>query len=444
MAHDKLRENGKGPTDVFKDKALRTDAPALSGIGDLMGGSSALAVNAKIIELQKQGHPIINCTIGDLGGEGIATPRAIIAATASALAMGKTRYTPIQGIPELREAIAKQFAENEGVNYDPNTEILTSTGGRTPIFLAIWALCKQNESVIVPTPAFIAYEQLINLCRVGCHRVDTKQSGYKLTPEAFEKAILDAENAWRPAKMLIINTPGNPTGVVYSRQELKPLMEIALENGIVVMYDQMYKTFIFNGEKHFNVAAFNDAAKNWTVVIDGLSKSCAMTGLRLGYALGNKTIIAEMAKVQGMAIGHSPSVVQWGGLEAFNGATLGDEKSLFDEFKKRRDFVLSRLGKMREEFGVSHAHLDGGFYALVNFPLVGKTYRNGDGKEIGIKGAKDVASFLVSEAQVAVIPVTEFSYPDEDGAVRISYGAVDVKQLGEAFDRIETVLRKVA
>lgn len=382
--------------------------------------SPTLAISAKADELQAEGKPIINLSVGEPDFD---TPEFIKQAANKAMQEGHTRYTAVDGIKGLKQAIINKFARDNHLTYALN-QILVSCGAKHSIYNALSALIDEGDEVIIPAPFWVSYPDMVMLVdgTPVIIKTDVNQS-FKLTPAQLEAAITPK------TRMLILNSPSNPTGMVYTAQELKALGEVLLKHPqVVVLTDDIYEQNIWNHKPFANLLNTCPALSERCIVINGVSKSYAMTGWRIGYAAGPAHIIAAMKKAQSQSTSNPTSIAQY----AAKAALEGDQSCLTTmttAYKERHDFVLSELKKIPEFTCIPS---DGTFYT---FPCVDKVFN----EKTGIKDDLAFADYLLREAEIAVVPGSAFGSP---GYIRFCY-TTSMENLQEAMRRLHRAMDKL-
>jgi aspartate aminotransferase len=383
--------------------------------------SPTLALDAKTKELIAQGVDVISFGVGEPDFD---TPDNAKKSAIEAIEQGFTKYTPSSGIPELREAIAHKFKKDNGVEYSPS-QVLVSVGGKHSIYNAVTALCDEGDEVIIPSPYWVSYPEMVKLAGGTPVIVDTYlESGFKLTPQDLEKAISPK------TRLLILNTPSNPTGAVYSKEELETIAEICLRHDIAVISDEIYEKLIYEGS-HISFASLSPEVKDITVTINGVSKSYAMTGWRIGYAAGPHHVIKGMANLQSHSTSNPTSISQKAALAALT----GPQESLVEmraEFKSRRDFIVKRLNEMP---GFKCLTPPGAFYV---YPDVSSLL----GKQVAqrvVESDSELAEVLLDVGRIAVVPGSAFG---TKGNLRFSY-ATSMGRIEEGLNRLARVLETV-
>ena len=384
--------------------------------------SVTMAMSAKAKAMQAKGIDVISLSAGEPDFD---TPDNIKEAAIKAIREGFTKYTPGTGTPELKRAVCDKFEEDNGLKYDPS-QVTVNCGAKHSLFTTVLTLVGEGAEVIVPTPYWVTYAEQPKLAGGESVIVGTKEAhGLKITPDELRAAITPK------TKLLVLNSPSNPSGVVYTKEELEVLAEVALETGIYVLSDEIYEKIIYDGATHHSIAALGDEIKKRTVVVNGVSKTYAMTGWRIGYAAGPKEIIDGMAKIQSQETSNPASISQAAALEALTGPQdfIEDMLKAFDE---RRKYMVARLNALP---GVSCAMPGGAFYA---YPDVSVYYgRPFKGKKID--GSTALCDFLLEEMHVAAVPGEGFgTYPH----IRFSY-ATSMENIERALDRVEEGLKRL-
>lgn len=381
--------------------------------------SLTLEITDKAQKMKKEGIDIIGFGAGE---PDFNTPENIQNAGIEAIRSGKTRYTAASGIPELKAAICEKFKRDNNLDYD-NSNILVSSGAKHSIFNAFYAILNAGDEVIVPVPYWVSYPEFIKVVGGVPVLVETEEcNGFKYTKESLESAIT------KNTKAIILNSPSNPTGTVYTRDELEMIAEIAVKNDIFVLSDEIYEKLVYDGEEHISIASLNEEIKKRTIVINGMSKAYAMTGWRIGYAAADTSIIKVMSNVQSHTTSNASSIAQYASVEGLN----GDQSiicEMIKEFDKRRVYMADRINEINY---LSCIKPKGAFYVMANITKAkGKTI-----KGRVIKDSLDFTSLLLEEAKVAVVPGIAFG---DDDYVRLSY-ATSMENIKNGLDRIEEVL----
>lgn len=379
-----------------------------------IGASPTLALDAKTKELVRQGVDVLNFGVGEPDFD---TPAHIKAAAISAIESGFTKYTPSSGIPELREAVCAKLKKDNNLEYKPN-EILVSVGAKHSIYNAIMVLCDEGDEVIIPEPYWVSYPEMVRLAGGKVVTIPTGiEQGYKITPEQLDAAITGRTS------LLILNTPTNPAGAVYTEDELRKIAEVCVRRGISVISDEIYEKLIYEG-KHVSFASLDPKVKDITVTVNGVSKSYAMTGWRIGYAAGPRDVIAAMGNLQSHSTSNATSIAQ----KAAVAGLLGPQEPLEAmrvEFRRRRDYMARRLDVM-PGFRCPAPH--GAFYCYPDVSAV--IGRKVCGKMVADDSA--LADILLEEARIAVVPGKAFG---TKGNIRLSY-ATSMRVIEEGMDRL--------
>jgi aspartate aminotransferase len=384
--------------------------------------SPTLAVTMKAKALQKEGRDIIGFGAGEPDFD---TPDNIKAAAIRAIQEGFTKYTPVGGIDELKDAVIEKLRKDNGLVYK-RSQIVVSTGAKHTLFNMAQVLFGQGDEVIIPAPYWVSYPDIVLLADATPVFVDGGESeGFKLTPTKLKNAITAT------TKALILNSPSNPTGAAYTLDEWKGLAEVLKGTEIIVISDDIYEKIIYDDFRFSNIANVSEEMKEKTIVVNGLSKSHAMTGWRMGYAAGPDNVIAAMTEIQSQSTSNATSIVQKAAIEAL----LGDQSfipKMVAEFKKRRDVIVGALNDIP---GITCATPPGAFYV---FPKVSALYgKNYKGKTIST--SNDFSEFLLDEANVAVIAGGAFG---NDEHIRLSY-ATSMGLIVEGVKRIAGAVVKL-
>ena len=383
--------------------------------------SSTLAIDAKAKKMKAEGIDIIGFGAGEPDFD---TPAHIKEAAKKAIDEGFTKYTPASGTLELKQAICNKFKRDNGLDYKPSN-IVISNGAKHSLVNAFQAICNPGDEVIITTPAWVSYPEMVRLAdAVPVYINTTEEEGFKFTIDKLEKAITNK------TKAIIINSPSNPTGMIYSEEELRAVADLAVSKGIYVISDEIYEKLIYDGYKHVSIASFNDKIKDLTIVVNGVSKSYSMTGWRIGYTASNEQIAKVMSNMQSHATSNPNSIAQKAALAALEGPQEIID-TMAAEFVKRRDYMVDRINSIE---GLSCIKPNGAFYVMMNISKI-------IGKELGgvvIKGSDSFADVLLEKANVALVPGSGFG---TDIHVRLSY-ATSMENITEGLNRIEKFLNK--
>lgn len=384
--------------------------------------SVTLAITAKAKEMKENGIDVISFGAGE---PDFNTPENIINAAIKAMEEGNTKYTSVNGILPLREAICKKFKEDNGLIYKPS-QIVVSTGAKQTLANVFLAILNPGDEVIVPNPYWVSYPELIRLADGKAVFVESDESSsYKYTKENLEKTVTEK------TKAIILNTPNNPTGTIYNREELTEIAEFAKKYNLIIVSDEMYEKLIYDGESHVSIASISEDAYERTIVINGLSKSYAMTGWRLGYCGATEKIAKLMTNIQSHMTSNVCSITQYAAVEALNGPQ-DKVKEMIVEFEKRRNYMAKTLQEMNN---LSIIKPQGAFYIMIN---IDKCL----GKEINgekINDSMDFSAKLLEYEKVAVIPGKAFGL---DNYVRVSY-ATSMELIEKGLERINKFVNKL-
>jgi aspartate aminotransferase len=373
--------------------------------------SLSLSVDSKAKAMKAEGIDV--CSFG-AGEPDFDTPEHIKAAAMAALETGFTKYTPSSGIPELRQAIADKLQADNGLSYKPS-QIIVTVGAKHACYNAILATCQPGDEVIIPSPYWLSYPEMVRLAGADPVFVATTEANaWKITPSEFENAMTPR------TKMIILNSPGNPTGAVYTREELEAIGSVAAEEEILILADEIYEKLIYDGNQHVSIASLSEDLYSLTITVNGFSKSYAMTGWRLGYLAAPEPVAKAVDSIQSHVTSNSCSFAQKGAYAALK----GDQQTISDmreEFDLRRNYMMERLSQIPN---VSFVRPGGAFYILVDISKLGLSSQN-------------FADRLLSKASVAVIPGIAFG---NDKTIRLSY-ATGMDVIKKGMDRLADFCR---
>lgn len=386
--------------------------------------SATLAINTKANALKKQGVHVINFGVGE---PDFNTPQHIQDAAIQAMRDGKTRYTPVSGIDELKDAIIRVVQEDYGLSYR-RENVLVSCGGKHSLYNLMQAMLDPGDEVIIPAPYWVSYPEMVTLTGAQSVIVPCSEAhGFKLHPDELEKAITPR------TRLLIMNSPSNPTGMHYRRDELAALAEVLLKHEqVAICSDDIYYRILFNGHEWVNLAMLDERLKNRTFIVNGVSKTYCMTGWRIGYMLGDAKVIRQATNIQSQSTSNPTSIAQWATVAALNGDQSGVTE-MVKIFEERCRFVLECLNQMP---GVTCPSPEGAFYVFPNF----SAYYGKQAGERTINDSLQLAEYLMDVAHVAVVPGGAFG---EDNCLRLSY-ALSKDDLREGFDRVAKALKSLA
>lgn len=384
--------------------------------------SPTLAIDAKAKALKAAGKDIINFGVGEPDFD---TPDNIKEAAIKAIRDGFTKYTPVGGTDELKAAIADKFKKDNGLSYEKD-EIIVSCGAKHSLYNIAEALFGPGDEVIIPAPYWVTYpDQVVLNDALPVISVTEEKDSFKIDPQLLINKLSGK------TKALILNSPSNPTGLAYDRKSLEAIADLAIRHDFYIISDEIYEKLTYEGFGHISIASLSNEIKQRTIVVNGLSKSHAMTGWRLGFAAGPKDIIKAMTNIQSQSTSNPTSITQKAAVEALTGPQDFIPK-MVSEFDKRRRYMIERLNKIK---GVSCITPIGAFYA---FPNVASCYgKNLNGKPIN--SSLDLSAYLLEQAGVALVPGMAFG---DDRYIRLSY-ATSMENIKKGLDRIEEALSKL-
>ncbi|MBI5902506.1 MAG: pyridoxal phosphate-dependent aminotransferase [Deltaproteobacteria bacterium] len=390
----------------------------LSGLEE----SATLAITAKAKALAAEGRDIVGLGAGEPDFD---TPENIKNAAIKAIRDGQTKYTAVGGINELKDAVIGKFKRDNSLAYSRD-EIIVSCGGKHSIYNLFQAILDPGDEVVIPSPYWLSYPVMVALGKGVPRIIPTEESaGFKMSVEAFRESITPR------TKAVVINSPSNPTGAAYTFEELKGLADVALENNVLIISDEIYEKLTYDGFNSASIASTSEEAKRCSVVLNGVSKTYSMTGWRIGYAAGPKEIVKAMTSIQSQSTSNPASISQWAAVEAISGPQ--DSLAIMvKEFEKRRNAMVEALNSIE---GISAFKPLGAFYVFANISgLLGGRFK---GREV--KGSADFAACLLDEAGVAVVPGGPFG---DDRYIRLSY-ATSMKNVVEGVRRIRETAGKL-
>ncbi|HET7656687.1 MAG TPA: pyridoxal phosphate-dependent aminotransferase [Bacillales bacterium] len=381
--------------------------------------SSTLAITAKANELKEQGYDVIGLGAGE---PDFNTPQPIIEAAYEAVKEGWTKYTPAGGLPRLKKGAIEQFKRDHGLEYEQK-EIFVGSGAKHVLYTLFQVLLNPGDEVIIPAPYWVSYPEQVKLAEGNPVIVQTdEEKEFKVTPDALEAAISESTKAF------IINSPSNPTGVLYDADELRALGEVCLKHDILIISDEIYDRLIYGEANHVSIAQLSEELKKQTLVVNGVSKTYAMTGWRIGYAAGDSDLIKAMTNLASHSTSNPATVSQCAAI-----AALEQSQEVVEEmrqaFEKRLNASYERLIQIS---GITCVKPKGAFYL---FPNVKEA-----ASQCGYDDVSDWAKALLEEKQVAIVPGEGFGSPDN---VRLSY-ATSLENMEEALERIETFIKEKA
>ena len=381
-----------------------------------ISASLTLAISAKANKLKAAGEDVVSFGAGEPDFD---TPEYICEAAREALEIGFTRYTSASGYEDLKKAVRDKFKRDNNLEYGTD-QIIVSNGAKHSLFNTFQAILNPGDEVIIPVPYWLTYPETVKMGGGTPVYLETKEEeDFKINIDKFKNMI--NENT----KALILNSPSNPTGSIYNKEELEEIAAVAVENEIIVVADEIYEKIVYDDNKHISIASLNDKIKDLTVVINGVSKSYAMTGWRIGYAAGPKKIIEIMSNIQSHATSNPNSIAQY----ASNTGLRGDHSFMEErrkKFEERRDYMYDKINSID---GLSCLKPGGAFYIMMNIEnIIGKKIKNQK-----IKDSFSFADNLLDEKLVAVVPGVAFG---ADNFIRLSY-ANSLENIKKGLNRVE-------
>ena len=378
--------------------------------------SSTLEITAKAQALKAEGHDVIGLGAGE---PDFNTPEHIIEAAYKAMLEGYTKYTPTGGLAALKQEIIKKFERDQGISYEPS-QIIVCNGAKHALYTLFQVLLDEGDEVIIPTPYWVSYPEQVKLAGGEPVYVDgLEENHYKITPEQLRQVITEK------TKAVIINSPSNPTGMIYSKEELQQLGQVCLEHDILIVSDEIYEKLIYGDAEYTSIAQLSNELQEQTLIINGVSKSHSMTGWRIGYAAGNKELIKAMTNLASHSTSNPTSIAQYGTIAAY----AGDQQPveiMRRAFEERLNIVYDKLIQIP---GFTCIKPQGAFYLFPNVK-----------EAVALAGYETVdewAKALLEEEKVALVPGTGFGAPNN---VRLSY-ATSLEQLEKALERIHRFMK---
>ncbi|ERK30658.1 pyridoxal phosphate-dependent aminotransferase [Clostridium intestinale] len=388
----------------------------LSQKGEQLSPSITLAITAKAKEMKSRGIDVVSFGVGE---PDFNTPSNIIKAAIKAMEQGKTKYTPAAGISELKKAIIKKLKEDNDLIYN-ESQVIISTGAKQCLANLFLAILNPGDEVLLPVPYWVSYPELVKLADGNPVFVECLQEdGYKFNINILEKYVTER------TKAILINSPNNPTGTIYTKEELIELSEFAKKHDLFIIADEIYEKLIYGDYKHISIGSLGEDAYNRTIVVNGMSKSYAMTGWRVGYAAGPKEVIKIMSSIQSHMTSNVSTIGQYAALEALEGSQ--DElHDMIEVFHNRRDLMV----KLLDDIGLDYIYPQGAFYVMVDIKkLIGKTIDS-----VVIKDSLTFSDMLLEKEKVAVVPGIGFGL---ENYVRLSY-ATSNDAIMEGIKRIKS------
>ena len=395
----------------------------LSARANRIQPSATLAITAKEKALKAQGVDVVGFGAGEPDFD---SPDYVKEAAVEAIKKGYTKYTPVGGIDQLKDAIIERMKQDYGFGYE-KAELVVSCGAKHTLFNLTQAIIESGDEVIIPAPYWVSYPEQVTFAEGTPVILETREEdGFKIDPDELKKLITPK------TKALVLNYPSNPTGVTYSEAELRAIVDVAMAAGLTIISDEIYDKIIYDGAKHTPVASLGEDVKKATILVNGASKTYSMTGWRIGFAAGDKDVIKAMANIQGQSTSNPTSIAQWAAVSAYaSPQDLITQRTA--EFEKRKNYIVDRLNSIP---GIKCVSPKGAFYA---FPNVSACYgKSFNGK--AVNSSLDFTGFLLDEAKVAVVPGDSFG---ADSNVRISF-ATSMENIVKGMDRIEEAVAKLA
>ncbi|MGE5247689.1 MAG: pyridoxal phosphate-dependent aminotransferase [Verrucomicrobiota bacterium] len=386
--------------------------------------SLTLAITNKAKQMKAQGIDVVGFGAGEPDFD---TPDHIKAVAKKALDDGYTKYTPVPGSPELKDAIIAKLKRDNGLEYK-RENIIVSLGAKHSIYNVAQAVLDEGDEVIIPAPYWVSYPDIALLAGATPIIVDAKQeSGFKITPAQLESAVTSR------TKLFVLNSPSNPTGAAYTKAELEALAHVIVKKDLTVLSDEIYEKLVYDDFRFVAMASLGEEIRKRTILVNGLSKSHSMTGWRIGYVAADKELVAAMNNIQSQSTSNPVSFCDKASIEALNGPQ-DFMKTWVAEFDRRRRYIVERLNGMP---GVSCLMPQGAFYVFPNFSgCYGKKTPSGK----AVRGSADLAEYLLEDYKVASVPGVAFG---DDACQRLSY-AMSMKNIEKGIDRIEQAVKALA
>ena len=387
-----------------------------------MKSSPTVAISSLAQEMKRKGIDVINFSAGQ---PDYTTPENVKAAGIKAINENKTYYTPVPGVPEFRDAIIRKLKRDNNLDYAPN-QIIVSAGAKQSIYLALQVLLEEGDEALVLSPYWVSYPVQVELAGGKPVIIDTTiENDFRASAAEIEKHVTDN------TRVLILNSPSNPTGSIYTKQELEEIAELCVRKNIVVVSDEIYEQLVYDDEEAVSIASLNENIKNITLTVNGASKSYSMTGWRVGYAAGPQEIIGAMSKLQSQLDTHCVSIAQWASIEALDNGMDAIEM-MKEGFDERRKYVVKRFNDIE---GITTNVPKGAFYI---FPKVSHYYGR-KFNDIEINDSVAFCKFMLEEMKIAMVPGSGFG---DDECLRFSYAA-SMENIEKGLDRFEEGLKQL-
>ena len=383
--------------------------------------SVTLAISAKAKAMKAEGIDVISFSVGE---PDFNTPENVQNEGIRAIKEGLTKYTPASGIIELKKAICEKLKKENGLDYKPSN-IIISNGAKHSIYNSLMAILNPGDEVIIGVPYWVSYPDLVKIADGVPVFLETKEENdFKFNVDGLNSVLTTK------TKAIILNSPSNPTGAIYSEEELRAIADWAVKNNIFIISDEIYERLVYDGKKHICISSFNEKIKDLTILINGMSKAYAMTGWRIGYTAAHEDIIKIMSNMQSHTTSNPCSISQYASVVGLSGDQDSVE-AMKKQFEKRRNFMAETINSIK---GLSCRKPQGAFYIMVNLTqLLGKTIRNKK-----INSSLDFANLLLDEAKVAVVPGIAFG---DDKYIRLSY-ATSIENIKEGLSRIKEIVEE--
>lgn len=392
----------------------------ISKMASEISPSPTLSLDAKYKQMKKEGIPVVGFGAGEPDFE---TPDNIKDAAIAAINAGFTKYTPASGMLELKEAIVNKIRHDTGISYGTEN-VVVSNGAKHSLTNIFMCILEKDDEVIIPSPYWVSYPEMVKIAGGRPVYIETsEENNFKFDPQMFEAAVTEKTRA------IVINTPSNPTGMIYTKEELEEIAEIAVKHNIYVVFDEIYEKLVYDGYKHINIASLGDDIKKLTIIVNGMAKAYAMTGWRIGYTLSDAKLAKAMSNLQSHATSNPNSIAQAASVEALN----GDQSSveiMRKEYAKRRDYMVKRINSIN---GLSCKNPHGAFYIFMNI----KELLNKEHYGKFIKTTDELCDDILERALVAMVPSGGFGV---EGYVRLSY-ATSMESIMTGLDRIEQYIK---
>ena len=387
-----------------------------------VNSSPTLFSKTKAEEMRRKGINIVNFGAGE---PGFVTPKCIINSAIQAMEKGFTHYTDPSGIDELKEAVQEKLKKDNGLSYEKDG-IIISSGGKHALYNIIQVLCQEDDEVIIPAPYWTSYPEMVKLSGAKPVIVPTlEKDNFILSPRLLERAITNK------TKVFIFNNPCNPTGVVYERKRLEEIANVIKKKNIFIISDEVYEYIVYDGQKHVSFASLDDKLKEFCFTVNSLSKTYAMTGWRIGYAVGPKNIISKVKLLQSQSTSNPNSIAQKASVTALH-CSSNLVMEMVEEYKQRRDYIVKRINQM----GISYSKPAGTFYVFPNISkYFGRKYGNNT-----ITDSQSFADLLLEKEKVMILSGAPFGSKNH---VRLSYGATSLEEIKLGMNNIENFFNKL-